>query len=92
MPCVTCSTHDCVASADGSASRITVRFDVYGRFELEVVRAGAGWAVYRLDSGRRRRLADIVIPPDIDADDVRRYLDDLLHELAEPGRIVRRIG
>ena len=69
-----------------------MRFDVYGRFQLEVVRAGAGWMVYRLGHGRREAMADLVIPPGTQADDILRYLDDLLHELAEPGRVLRRIG
>jgi hypothetical protein len=69
-----------------------MRFDVYGRFQLEVVRAGAEWTIYRLENGRRRPMNDLVIPPDTPTDDVLRYLDDLLHELAEPGRILRRIG
>lgn len=92
MPYATCSTHDCAVSADGFASRVTVRFDVYGRFQLEVVRAGARWTVYRFENGRRGPMADLVIPAGTPADDVLRYLDDLLHELAEPGRVLRRIS
>jgi hypothetical protein len=69
-----------------------VRFDVYGRFVLEVVRRRGGWTVYRLEHGRRALMADLVVPAGLEAEDVRRYLDDLLHELAEPGRTLRRIG
>jgi hypothetical protein len=63
----------------------TLRFDVYGRFQLEVARGAGAWIVHRVTEGRRRRAPDIVIPPDLEERAIPRYLDDLLHELAGPG-------
>jgi len=66
-----------------------MRFDIYGRFRLEVRRSDAGWEAYRETAGKRVRADDIVLPPDLAADEIADYLDDLLHELSPPGgRIV----
>ena len=69
-----------------------MRFDVYGRFVLEVVRVGRRWEAYRVGDGTRRLERDIVIPDDVDAAQLPIYLDDLLHELARPGSAIRRLG
>ncbi len=68
-----------------------MRFDIYGRYQLEVVREDEAWAVYRPAEGKRRRETGLVIPPWIPAADVLTYLDDLLHELAQPGTSIRRL-
>jgi hypothetical protein len=67
-----------------------MRFDVYGLFELEVRRTAEGWAVWRVGEGRYRE-AGIVIPSEVPAEGVERYLDDLLHEGARDGRRLRRL-
>ena len=64
-------------------------FDVYGRFELEVRREGQGWVAYRLGSGLRRRDDEVVLPASMSAAEVATYLDDLFHELAGPGQVIR---
>jgi hypothetical protein len=66
-----------------------VKFDVYGRFQLEVVRENDSWAVYRLAPGKRVRTADFIIPPELEPNEVAGYLDDLFHEQAVPGKRVR---
>ncbi|MGI9508529.1 MAG: DUF7661 family protein [Geminicoccaceae bacterium] len=69
-----------------------MRFDIYGRFQLEVVRDGDRWSAYRLDNGKRRSMPDLIVPSGLHADDVGTYLDDMLHEWAKPGKAIRRIG
>ncbi len=68
-----------------------MRFDVYGRFKLEVIRDGGRWIAYRLDDGKRRMMPDLIVPSDLDADEVESYLDDMLHEWAGPGKKIRQI-
>jgi hypothetical protein len=65
-----------------------MKFDVYGRFQLEVVREKDQWVAYRLGLGKRA-LADLAIPSSVAPSEVETYLDDLLHELAGPGQSVR---
>ncbi|MBV7483937.1 hypothetical protein [Bordetella sp. BOR01] len=62
-----------------------MKFDIYGRFQLIVLRSGAGWEAYREVGGKRVRMHDLVLPPDLDASEIAVYLDDLLHELSPPG-------
>ena len=68
-----------------------MRFDAYGRYRLEVVRKDESWVVYHLGEGKRRIARDIVIPPSMRAEEVQTYLDDLLHEFASPGKMIRRL-
>ena len=65
-----------------------MRFDVYDRFQLEVVREKGQWIAYRLELGRRRP-ANLAIPSWVAPSEMATYLDDLLHELAKPGQSVR---
>ncbi len=68
-----------------------MRFDLYGKFELHVVRQDGAWQVFRLVNGKRQALPDIFIPSVIPENEIERYLDDLLHEQAQPGQKVRRL-
>jgi len=69
-----------------------MRFDIYGKHQLEVIRDGDRWKVFRSGDGKRIPRSDVVIPAEVGADDIAQYLDDLFHELARPGQTIRRIG
>ncbi|MHA1600577.1 MAG: DUF7661 family protein [Alphaproteobacteria bacterium] len=68
-----------------------MRFDIYGRYTLDIVRKEEAWVVYRISDGKRRVELGLVVPSSILAADVLMYLDDLLHELAHPGATIRRL-
>ena len=70
---------------------MTLRFSIYGRFRLEVIREQTGWVVYRLDLGKRRRIDDLAIPDDLPPEELATYLDDFYHEYAQPGQRVEPI-
>jgi hypothetical protein len=65
-----------------------MKFNIYGRFQIDVRREGESWVVYRSESGHRTRLNDVVIPPDLAAHELATYLDDIFHEFARPGENV----
>lgn len=66
-----------------------MRFDVYGRFQIEVHREADVWVAYHIAPGKRVRINDLAIPGDIQkAREIARYLDDLYHEAAGPGQSV----
>lgn len=67
-----------------------MRFDVYGRFRIEIVREGGAWVAYRVGQGLRRA-EEILIPGDLAATELAAFLDGVYHELAAPGRSVRRL-
>ncbi len=69
-----------------------LRFDVYGRYRLEVHREGEAWVAYRSGTGTNVPAADLTIPAELDAEEVEVYLADMLHELAEPGRALKRLS
>lgn len=65
-----------------------MKFDVYGRFQIEVRREANDWAVYRIALGKRTKI-NLPAPRDIEtAQEMARYLDDLYHEAARPGESV----
>ena len=67
---------------------MVLRFNIYGRFKLEVRRENDTWVAYRAGLGKRFRIDDLVIPPDLRAEELISYLDAFYHECAEPGRHV----
>jgi hypothetical protein len=68
-----------------------MRFNIYGRFQVEVRREKDRWVVYRSELGKRTPLHDVVIPANVAAADVATYLDDIFHEFAGPGEQVERM-
>ena len=66
-----------------------MRFDVYGRFRLEVQRENDSWVVYRLSLGRRIKLDDLIVPNVLAAEEIATFLDDIFHELSGPGQSVK---
>lgn len=66
-----------------------MKFDVYGRFQVEVRREEDRWVAYRLAAGKRARITQFAIPGEIQtSQEIARYLDDLYHEAARPGQAV----
>ena len=66
-----------------------MRLDVYGRYQLEVLRENDCWIAYRLELGKRIRIPELAIPPGLQANEIAEYLDDLYHEMSEPGQTIR---
>jgi hypothetical protein len=62
-----------------------MRFNIYARFQVDVRRENDAWAVYRAALGKRTLFEDVVIPPDVPADELAVYLDDIFHEYAGQG-------
>jgi hypothetical protein len=65
-----------------------LRFNIYGRFKLEVRRENETWVAYRGDLGKRVRIHDLTIPADLRGEELASYLDAFYHEYAEQGQHV----
>jgi hypothetical protein len=65
-----------------------MKFNIYGRFQVDVRREKDSWVVYRSELGKRTLLNDVVVPPNIAAHDLATYLDDIFHEFAKLGENV----
>ena len=68
-----------------------MKFDVYGRFRLEVEREGDRWVAYKLEDGKRLVQRGLIIPATFEPSEIATYLDDLFHEMASPGDCVREL-
>ena len=69
-----------------------MKLDIYGRFQLEIRREGNSWVAYRLELGKRMREKNLILPPTLTPEEIPTYVDDLFHELAGPGQVVRVIS
>jgi hypothetical protein len=69
-----------------------MKFNIYGRFQVEVRRENAAWIVYRAELGKRTRLNDVIIPPEVAAEEIATYLDDVFHEYAGIGQTVEQLA
>ena len=68
-----------------------MKFDIYGRFQLEVLREKDHWSVYRLAPGMRTPVHDFVVPPELTESQLASFLDDVFHESAVPGARIRHL-
>ena len=75
-----------------SATGASMRFNIYGRFQIEVRREHESWVAYRLTPGKRVLEDELVIPGDVDASELAIYLDDIFHELAGPGQEIEALA
>lgn len=67
------------------------RFDIFGRYVLDVRRDGGRWIAYRVGEGTRRPV-NLHVPSDLEDAQLDRYLEDLLHESGRPGTSLRRLA
>ena len=67
-------------------------FDVYGRFQIEVLMTSAGWMAYRRGNGLRTPYPDLTLPKDLPESQLEQFLDDHFHEYAQPGQAIRRVS
>jgi hypothetical protein len=68
-----------------------MKFNIYGRFRVDVRRENETWIVYRAELGKRSRLHDVIVPPDLAAQEIATYLDDVFHEYAGIGQTVEQL-
>jgi hypothetical protein len=68
-----------------------MKFNIYDRFILDVVRVNDRWDAFELDSGKRMRVTDFATPAWLDESQLPQYLDDIFHESAKPGDAITRI-
>jgi hypothetical protein len=69
-----------------------MKFNIYGRFQVDVRRENDTWVVYRAELGKRTRLNDVIIPPDVAAQEIATWLDDVFHEYAGVGQTVEQLA
>lgn len=61
-----------------------LEFDVFGHRIVVERRAGRWVALHPASDGKRRPIPDLVIPPDLEEEELGEYLADVRHEWATP--------
>ncbi len=68
------------------------RFDVYGRFRIDLEYRDGAWTAWFVgDEGTRRPAPDVPLPSELAEADLPVHLEDVFHEHGAPGRTVRRL-
>lgn len=75
-----------------NSGEFDMRFDIYGRFQLEVRRENDSWEVYRHELGKRARVVDVVVPSTLAEEEIATWLDDIYHEYSGPAQRVDRLA
>jgi len=58
------------------------RFEVFGR-TVQITDSDSGWKAFYLGpDGKKRPAREIMVPPDVQEQELERYLGDLCHEWA----------
>jgi hypothetical protein len=68
-----------------------MKFNIYGRFRIEVHQQDASWVANRAVLGTRRRVEERVIPCELTIAELAAHLDAFSHEYAQPGRRVEPV-
>jgi hypothetical protein len=68
-----------------------MKFNVYGRFVIDVVREKDRWAMFEVVPGKRLRITDFAIPSSLDESQLPQFLDDIYHEMGQPGDVIVRM-
>ena len=62
----------------------SILFDVFGRM-MRAERANERWQLFLIGpEGKKRPVPDVVVPPELTANELATFLDDLFHEYASP--------
>lgn len=60
----------------------SILFDVFGRM-MRAERANGWWQLFLIGTeGKKRPVPDVVVPPELTANELAAFLDDLFHEYA----------
>ena len=68
-----------------------MKFDIYGKFQLQIEWKNGKWQVYKIGNGLRMPVHDLIIPSEVSSKDLPAFLDDVFHEYASPGAKVCEI-
>jgi len=71
-----------------------MKFNVFAKKFIEVVRNDNDWQAYYLgNEGKKRKAEGLLIPSSIDESEIEEYIADLFHEMATPSNNeVKRIS
>jgi hypothetical protein len=59
---------------------VIIKFDVFGK-QMSVIKKEHEWQLFNeSDTGIRSRVYDVIIPSDINENELEKYLDDIYHE------------
>lgn len=68
-----------------------MKFDIYNRFIIEIIRKDGRWLAFRLGEGSKIPEANLIVPQDLGESELITFLDDIFHECALPGKLIKKL-
>ena len=65
-----------------------MKFNIYDRFVLEIIRKEKRWIAFRIGEGVKMPESNLIVPQDLEESDLIIFVEDIFHELAQPGKSI----
>lgn len=67
---------------------MNMKFNIYNRFVLEIIRKEKRWIAFRIGEGVKVPESNLIIPQDLEESELITFVEDIFHELAQPGKSI----
>lgn len=67
-----------------------MKFNIYDRFVIEIIRKEKRWVAFRIGDGYKVPEANLILPHDLDEEELITFIEDIFHEFARPGKSIEK--
>jgi hypothetical protein len=65
-----------------------MKFNIYNRFVVEIIRKEKRWIAFRIGEGVKMPEWNLIIPQDLEESELITFIEDMFHEFAQPGKSI----
>ena len=66
-----------------------MKFNIYDRFIVEIIRKKNRWIAFRIGEGVKVPERSLIVPQNLEESELITFVEDMFHELAQPGKIIQ---
>jgi hypothetical protein len=70
---------------------MNMKFNIYNRFVLEIIRKEKRWIAFRIGEGVKVPESNLIIPQDLEESELIYFIEDIYHEFAQPGKSIENL-
>jgi hypothetical protein len=68
-----------------------MKINIYDRFVLEIIRREKRWIAFRIGEGVKVLEGNLIIPQELEESELITFIEDIFHELAQPGKSIEKL-
>ncbi len=68
-----------------------MKFNIYNRFVLEIIRKDRRWIAFRIGEGIKVPEDNLIVPQDLEESELITFIEDMFHEFARPGKSIEKL-